>query len=102
MIYKDNIFDRVSLGGLAVCLLFAVLRSVSASAQATTAPSEPVQEVAVVGERAGPSLWRVTKGDHVLWLLGTLDPLPRKMTWRSREVESVLSEAQEVIPSNPS
>jgi len=33
---------------------------------------------------------------------GTLDPLPRKMIWKSREVESVLGEVQEVIPTNPS
>ena len=64
--------------------------------------SEPAQEVEVTGERAGPRLWRVTRGDHVLWLLGTLDPLPRKMVWKSREVESVLAEVQEVIPTNPS
>jgi uncharacterized protein YbaP (TraB family) len=37
----------------------------------------------------------------VLWLLGTLDPLPRKMVWKSHEVESVLGEVQEVIPTNP-
>jgi uncharacterized protein YbaP (TraB family) len=64
--------------------------------------SDTVQEVEVTGERAGPRLWRVAKGDHVLWLLGTLDPLPRKMIWKSREVESVLGEVQEVIPTNPS
>ncbi|HTY50610.1 MAG TPA: TraB/GumN family protein [Steroidobacteraceae bacterium] len=58
-----------------------------------------VQEVEVVGEHAGPRLWRVSKGDHVVWVLGTLDPLPRRMTWRSREVESVLAQAQEVLPS---
>jgi uncharacterized protein YbaP (TraB family) len=82
--------------------LLAMAQSVAAVPPEATTPSEPIQEVAVVGERAGPSLWRVSKGEHVLWLLGTLDPLPRKMTWRSREVESVLAEAQEVLPSNPS
>jgi uncharacterized protein YbaP (TraB family) len=64
-------------------------------------PEAPIEQVEVLGERAGPSLWRVSKDDHVLWLLGTLDPLPKRMTWRSREVESVLQEAQEVLPSNP-
>ena len=76
-----------------------------ANAAGPTVPvvqSEAIQEVEVTGERAGPRLWRVSKGDHVLWLLGTLDPLPRKMTWKSREVESVLGEVQAVIPTNPS
>jgi uncharacterized protein YbaP (TraB family) len=66
------------------------------------APPEVIQEVEVTGEQPGPRLWRVSKGDHVLWLLGTLEPLPRKMIWKSREVESVLGEVQEVIPTNPS
>ena len=56
----------------------------------------------MTGERAGPRLWRISRGDHVLWLLGTLDPLLRKMTWKSREVQSVLGEVQAVIPTNPS
>jgi uncharacterized protein YbaP (TraB family) len=72
-------------------------------AAVSSAPaSAPIEEVEVVGERPGPSLWRVSRGDHVLWLLGTLDPLPRKMTWRSREVESVVAQSQEVLASNPS
>jgi uncharacterized protein YbaP (TraB family) len=66
------------------------------------APAEVIQEVEVTGEQPGPRLWRVSKGDHILWVLGTLEPLPRKMIWKSREVESVLGEVQEVIPTNPS
>lgn len=74
-----------------------------AAAQPTTAPDgEGIQEVDVTGERPGPSLWRVSKGDHVAWLFGTLDPLPKKMIWRSREVETVIAQAQEVLASGPS
>jgi uncharacterized protein YbaP (TraB family) len=75
---------------------------VAASPAAQVAPAEAIQEVEITGEQPGPRLWRVSKGDHVLWLLGTLEPLPRKMIWKSREVESVLGEVQEVIPTNPS
>jgi uncharacterized protein YbaP (TraB family) len=86
-----------------VLLAFGPERGVVAAGPASDAvPAEAVQEVEVTGERAGPRLWRVAKGDHVLWLLGTLDPLPRKMIWKSREVEAVLGEVQEVIPTNPS
>jgi uncharacterized protein YbaP (TraB family) len=67
---------------------------------ADTQPTVP-EEIEITGERPGPSLWRVAKGDHVLWILGTLDPLPRKMEWRSREVESVITEAQEVLYEQP-
>ncbi len=64
--------------------------------------AQGVQDVEVTGVRPGPSLWRVSKGDHVAWLLGTLDPLPKRMTWRSREVEDVVAQAQEVLASEPS
>ncbi|MET0987555.1 MAG: TraB/GumN family protein [Steroidobacteraceae bacterium] len=68
------------------------------AAPPTHAPvAEPIDEVVVSGEQPGPSLWKVSKGDHVMWVLGTLSPLPRKMTWRSREAERVIEQAQEII-----
>jgi uncharacterized protein YbaP (TraB family) len=47
-------------------------------------------------------LWRISKAVHVLWLLGTPDVLPKDMSWDSREVETVLGEAQEVIAGRTS
>lgn len=95
--------------GIALVLVALGGARTAAAAGAAVAPTPPppaaapeaIQEVEVTGEQPGPRLWRVTTGDHVLWLLGTLDPLPRKMIWRSREVESVLGEVQAVIPTNP-
>ena len=47
--------------------------------------SEPVLEAVVVtGVQPGPGLWKVSKGEHVLWILGTLSPLPNQMQWDSR------------------
>ena len=51
----------------------------------------------VSGAQPGPGMWKVTKGDHVLWILGTLSPLPKKMEWQSRDVEAVIAQAQEVL-----
>jgi hypothetical protein len=62
--------------------------------------SEPVVEpekIVVVGQRPGPGLWKVSKDDRVLWIFGTYAPLPAKMEWRSRQVESVLSQSQELL-----
>ena len=63
--------------------------------------SPPIEEVLVTGEQPGPGLWRVTHPsaghDHVLWILGSYGPLPRKMRWRSTELESILAESQELI-----
>jgi uncharacterized protein YbaP (TraB family) len=60
--------------------------------------TEPLDEVPVTAERPGPELWRVSQGDHVVWIFGALQPLPRHMTWRSKQIEEVLAEAQEVVP----
>jgi uncharacterized protein YbaP (TraB family) len=71
-------------------------------AAAADAPStESLGEVEVIGERPGPGLWRVQKGEHTLYVLGTLRPLPKKMQWRSREVEDVIARAQAMIPESP-
>ncbi|HTE40626.1 MAG TPA: TraB/GumN family protein, partial [Steroidobacteraceae bacterium] len=56
-----------------------------------------LDEVLVTGEHPGPKLWKVSKDGHALWILGTYGPLPKKMTWRSQEVASIISESQRVI-----
>jgi uncharacterized protein YbaP (TraB family) len=68
---------------------------------AAATPAAAIIEVEVTGERPGPSLWKVAKGNHVLWLMGTLEPLPKKMIWRSKALEAVLAQSQEVLPSRP-
>lgn len=42
-------------------------------------------------------MWKVSKGDHVLWIMGTLTPLPKNMAWLSRDAEAVIAQADEVI-----
>ncbi len=53
--------------------------------------------VVVSGSQPGPGMWRVSKGDHVLWILGTQSPLPRRMEWESGPVEQVIARSQEAI-----
>ena len=56
-----------------------------------------LQPVTVTGEQPGPGLWKVSKGDHVMWVLGMLTPLPRGMAWRSTQVEQALAHSQELL-----
>ena len=56
-----------------------------------------MEAVVVSGVQPGPGLWRVSKGGHVLYILGTQSPLPRDMTWDAREVRQVLAEAGAVL-----
>jgi hypothetical protein len=78
----------------------------AAADQGPAADAEPdtgaaLEEILVTGEQPGPGLWRLTRpGDpdgHVLWILGTHGPLPRKLHWRSAEIEHVLSASQELL-----
>jgi uncharacterized protein YbaP (TraB family) len=77
----------------------------SAPAAASTAPSSSpanaplLQAVSVTGAQPGPGLWKVSKGDHVMWVLGTLSPLPKHMEWQSAEVEQALAHSQELLES---
>lgn len=56
--------------------------------------------VVVTGAQPGPGLWKVSKGEHTLWILGTQSPLPRQMEWDSANVQRVIAEAQEVLGPN--
>jgi len=68
-----------------------------APAPAESAPEAVVPSILVVGQRPGPALWKVAKGDHVLWIFGSYSPLPSQMEWRSQQVETVLANSQELL-----
>lgn len=61
----------------------------------TTNPA--IDEVLVTGERPGPGMWHISKDGHDLWVLATLRPLPKNMTWRSVLVEQRIASSQEVL-----
>jgi uncharacterized protein YbaP (TraB family) len=51
----------------------------------------------VSGVQPGPGLWKVSRDGHTLWVLGTLAPLPKKMEWRSQDVEQAVAQSQELL-----
>jgi uncharacterized protein YbaP (TraB family) len=57
----------------------------------------PSNRVEVIGVLPGPSFWRVSKGDHNLWILGTVKPIPKKMQWETIKLERKLAESQVLI-----
>jgi uncharacterized protein YbaP (TraB family) len=77
-----------------------------AAAGAVSAPAQQPQqldEVVVTGERAGPGLWHVhggpAKGE--LWIVASVSPLPKDMTWHSRQLETVLDSTNQVLVAKP-
>lgn len=53
--------------------------------------------VLVSGIQPGPGLWKVSKGDHVMWVLGTVSPLPQHVQWKATEVEAAIATSQQVL-----
>ncbi|HEY6621350.1 MAG TPA: TraB/GumN family protein [Steroidobacteraceae bacterium] len=82
---------------LVILCAAAVLSSNSQSAESPKQNSASLPEILVTGTRPGPGLWRVSKGDHELWILATLVPLPKNMTWRSRLVGTRIANSQLVL-----
>jgi hypothetical protein len=78
------------------CIALCLLLSAPAWAQTEAAPAavSTPETVLVVGQRPGPGMWKVSKGDHVLWVFATYSPLPVKMQWRSQQVEAIISQSQ--------
>jgi uncharacterized protein YbaP (TraB family) len=60
-----------------------------------------MDELVVTGERAGPGMWHVHRGAAQMWILGSMSPLPKGITWRSAQVEQVLGSANRVLVQKP-
>ncbi len=58
-------------------------------------------EIVIEGRHEGPRMWTVRRADHVLWILGTVSPLPKRMVWQPDAVRAVLQQSQEVVPAWP-
>ena len=84
-----------------LALVFGSALAVAAplGAQEADPPVIDMDAVVVSGVQPGPGLWRISKDDHVLYILGTQSPLPRDMDWDAREVREVLAGAGAVLGS---
>lgn len=63
-------------------------------------PEEPLDEIVVTGEYAGPGMWQVTHPDnpgHTLWIVGEPPLLPKGMRFHSQQVARVASQSQEIL-----
>jgi len=64
-------------------------------------PPAVMDDVVVTGERTGPGMWRVHRGSAQVWILGSMSPLPKGITWRSKQVEQVLDGTSQVLVQKP-
>jgi uncharacterized protein YbaP (TraB family) len=97
-----GMFRRSFAGLFAAAALLAPALSRAVPLQTGTAPqvAAPIQ-VVIAGRYRGPRLWRVSRDGHVLWVLGTVEPLPKRMVWQTEDIQRLLGHTQEVIPAWP-
>lgn len=62
---------------------------------------QAMEEVVVTSERPGPGMWHVHRGAANVWILGSISPLPRDITWRASQVETVLQSTSQVLVQKP-
>ena len=89
-------------GGL--LLVFALAAPVSARQQADTEVEDldvhpdtstmTIAPVVVSGLQPGPRLWKVSRDGRVMWVLGTMSPLPKGLDWAPGETAARLREAR--------
>ncbi len=60
-----------------------------------------MDDVVVTGEHTGPGMWHVHRGNAHLWILGSLSPLPKGITWRSSQLEQILETTNQVVVPKP-
>jgi len=73
----------------------------SRASRAEEAQPQMMDEVVVTGERTGPGMWHVHRGDAHLWILGSMSPLPKGITWRSKQLEQLLGGTNRVVIQKP-
>ncbi len=73
----------------------------SVACRADQAAPQAIEELVVTSERAGPGMWHVHRGAANVWILGSIAPLPRDITWRSKQVETVLESTSQVLVQKP-
>lgn len=98
--------NKLAVPAFCICMLtapaWAQSEDVAVPAQAAvgafeTAAEPAPEQIHVVAQRPGPGMWKVRKGEHVLWVFGMYGPVPKDMQWRSQEVENVIMNSQEYL-----
>ncbi|MDG2524685.1 TraB/GumN family protein [Stenotrophomonas sp. HITSZ_GD] len=98
----DAVRRRKWVGGLMAALLASsVAQAQDALPSAANGQGGIVDLEAMVvrGVQPGPGLWKITQGEHTLWILGTIAPLPSEMTWQADEVEAAIAQSQQILSS---
>jgi hypothetical protein len=76
--------------------LLALLAGLPLMAQEPAEKLDELETIVVYGGYAMPPMWKVSKGDHVMWVLGDA-AAPAGTQWRFEQVEARVAESQLVM-----
>jgi len=79
---------------VAACSLAA---SFPLAAQDADENLDELETVVIVGGYATPRLWKVSKDDHVMWVLGNSGPAPAGVQWRTEQIDARVGESQLIL-----
>jgi hypothetical protein len=82
---------------LATSLLLALLALLPLGGGRAAEVEEAPEVIVVIGRLPGPPLWRVSKGENVLWIFPYVQWIPEGMLWDSERVARVIAESQEAL-----
>lgn len=89
---------RAIAGLTAICFLLATF---PAAAQAPATPvlagSKVVEELEVVARLPGPALWKASKPDSELFILGAVTPIRHLQAWDTTRIENAIQDAVVVL-----
>lgn len=85
---------------LFLCTFIGAATAASANPLPPTNPSTPAidsETLVIVGEQPGPGMWKVSRGNNVLWIVGTQLPVPQNMRWRAKGLKATIAQSQEIL-----
>jgi hypothetical protein len=80
-----------------VLLLAALFQPTVLAQDASVGNPRELEEVVVTGVLPGPPLWKITNGEHALWILPLVNLYPKDMEWESDRVAKLIADSQEFI-----
>ena len=84
-----------SLVGL--CALASICHANPAPASSQVTASLPAVQI----DQFGPAIWGISKGNHVLWIVGSVAPIQKDLQWSRKNVAELMKTAQ-VFVAEPS
>ena len=82
---------------VAVLIGWHVITDTSRASTALASSQTTAALPAVQVDQYGPAIWGVSKGNHVLWIVGSVSPIQKDLKWNSANVTELMKTARVFI-----